>query len=287
MWLHEFIGHTMLGSLFFVIGIYWTIQIFRRYIQAFMKNGPPFRGSPSYSPQTGCLQHFDITGIAFVMVGAIGMFIEIVITVTLPQPVPVKHLQYITIYFFFVLFGILSLLNLVFRKKLPEIETMCYLTIAMAFFVECIVFKFDLFGKNELDVILHTLLYNVIFLSTLITLLEIKYKNSVIVTLSRAYLSLLQGTWFCQIGFILYNPIQGSTPWDRENRKNLMLIVCMFTWHMGAVLLVMMMTGLFIALIYGRPRSYPYITGLSIPAKSEDGYVSLSDPSNDSDSYEF
>ncbi len=258
-------------------------------MQSFRKNGQPFRSSPSYPSFSGQgrLRNFDIMGLFAAIAGVIGIFIEIYLGALIHHvSVPVSHYQHVTMYFFFVLFGSLSLLKPVLTKNVPEIEDVCYLTLAMSFFVEGILFKFHLFGRDNLDVVLHTLLIYVIFLSVLITLVEIKYKNSVLVTLSRAYLTLLQGTWFWQLAFILYNPIHGITQWDSEKHENMMLVVCIFTWHMAAVLLGMMGIGMVIAFINRRSQSYPYITGLSMQATSGNGYVSLLDQSNDVESVE-
>ncbi len=280
------IGHAMPGSFLFVIALYWTIQIFRRYMKAFMNNGPPFQGSPSYPLHTDCLQHFDITGYLFVISGTICTLNVIIVYKFDLHGIQIKDIQHITIFLFFLLFGLVSLITPTLRKSIPEMEDVCYLVMAMAFFVEGIIFKFHLFGRNDLDVIAHTLLYNVVFLTVLIIILEINYKNSVLLTLLRAYLTLLHGTWFWQLAFILYNPLQGVTPLDSDKHENLMLIVCMFTWHMGAGLFGMMMTGLIVALIYRRSRLYPGITGLSMQTKNENMYLSLLDPSNDSDSFD-
>ncbi len=253
-------------------------------MQSLVKHGPQFQSSPSYYPQTGCLHNCDVIGYFTVIVTAIYIFTVIGVAASSQQVVAASHMHYTTMASFGLLFGLVSLVTPTLTKSLPEMEIVCYIFMAMAFFVEGIIFKFHLFGRDDLDDIGHTLLYNVVFLTVLIIVLEINYKNSVLLTLSRAYLTLLHGTWFWQLAFILYNPVQGVTPWYSDKHENLMLVVCMFTWHMGAVLLGMMITGLIIALIYSRSRSYPGITWLPMQAISENGYFSLLDQNNDAES---
>ena len=48
---------------------------------------------------------------------------------------------------------------------------------------------------------------------------------------------MLQGTWFIQIGFLLYNPIPGSIPWNGNEPESVMKVTLIFAWHMiGCIL---------------------------------------------------
>ena len=48
---------------------------------------------------------------------------------------------------------------------------------------------------------------------------------------------MLQGTWFIQIGFLLYNPIPGSIPWNGDEPESVMKVTLIFAWHMiGCIL---------------------------------------------------
>jgi len=44
-----------------------------------------------------------------------------------------------------------------------------------------------------------------------------------------------QGTWFIQIGFILYSPF--GTTWDTSNHQQMMIVTIMYVWHyIGAII---------------------------------------------------
>ena len=47
----------------------------------------------------------------------------------------------------------------------------------------------------------------------------------------RHYLILLQGTWFYQIGFILY-PLDGMGKWALDDTENIMATTLIYAWHM-------------------------------------------------------
>ena len=74
--------------------------------------------------------------------------------------------------------------------------------------------------------------------------LEARYRNHAVPALGRAFFTFMQGTWFYQIGFILYPP-SGVPEWDQEDHDQMMIVTAIFSWHfMGAFLMLF----LFIAL---------------------------------------
>ena len=81
--------------------------------------------------------------------------------------------------------------------------------------VEGLLFSFHLMGRDMIDTSLHTLLVYTCYACALITLLELHFRHNILVSLGRGFCTLLQGTWFIQTGFILYNPFK-STPWNSE-----------------------------------------------------------------------
>uniref|UniRef100_A0A0P4WI36 Transmembrane protein 45B n=1 Tax=Scylla olivacea TaxID=85551 RepID=A0A0P4WI36_SCYOL len=59
-----------------------------------------------------------------------------------------------------------------------------------------------------------------------------------------------QGTWFYQIGFILYPPV--GRMWSQEDHRQMMLVTLLFAWHNATVFVAMVLTG---TLVYLRVKA--------------------------------
>ena len=66
------------------------------------------------------------------------------------------------------------------------------------------------------------------------TLAELIFRKQVLTSLGRAYFTILQGTWFWQVAFILYNPSTDHKEWNHSDHHDIMLTTCIYTWHVGA-----------------------------------------------------
>ncbi|XP_074655506.1 transmembrane protein 45B-like [Tubulanus polymorphus] len=149
--------------------------------------------------------------------------------------------QHITMYGGFIICGILDILVHYKIRFVPKNAD--YLASALAFAIELILFKFHLHGRSRLDIQIHTLLVYIVALNVITILAEMRYPNSVIAGLARAFFVILQGTWFYQVAFILYNPIPGAEPWDGENHEQMMITTIIFGWHMLIILIAMITIG--------------------------------------------
>ena len=107
------------------------------------------------------------------------------------------------------------------QKWLPVVDEFSYMSFAMANLVEGLLFSFHLMGRDMIDTSLHTLLVYTCYACALITLLELHFRHNILTSLGRGFCTLLQGTWFIQTGFILYNPFK-STPWNSEGHMHIM-----------------------------------------------------------------
>ena len=85
----------------------------------------------------------------------------------------IGNAQHITMYFFFALSGVLDLLTM--RGLAPEGTD--YMGMVIALLVEGALFKFHLFGRDELDVLIHVLLLYVIGFSALVITLEAAFRS--------------------------------------------------------------------------------------------------------------
>lgn len=56
--------------------------------------------------------------------------------------------------------------------------------------------------------------------------------------LGRTYFTFLQGTWFCQVGFILYPP-RWMFHWDKDDHEQMMIVTVIYSWHYAIAAIVM------------------------------------------------
>jgi hypothetical protein len=97
--------------------------------------------------------------------------------------------------------------------KLPA--NLEYVMGILAFGVEGFLFHFHTHGKDALEVHLHILLVYSIFGCVFFICLEWYNQNEILFTYGRVLCTLLQGTWFFQIGFVLYPPTDSPAwKWD-------------------------------------------------------------------------
>ncbi|KAL0191266.1 hypothetical protein M9458_013964, partial [Cirrhinus mrigala] len=96
-------------------------------------------------------------------------------------------------------------------------------------------FLYHLHGRDMLDVHVHTLLLYAIFGQAFICLLEVFHRGNILLELLRATLTVLQGSWFWQIGFVLYPPSQ--VKWDQTDHDNAVFVTLCYCWHLAFALL--------------------------------------------------
>ncbi len=65
--------------------------------------------------------------------------------------------------------------------------------------------------------------------------LEVFFPHDLRLALCRTGFTLLQGTWFYHIGFILYPP-RGFARWNETDHKQMMTVTMMFTWNIAAII---------------------------------------------------
>jgi len=151
-----------------------------------------------------------------------------------------------------------GLVDILMHHHAPLPQDIDYMVGCLAFVVEAVLFKFHLHGRTDMDVLIHTLLLYVVYVNIVVVGLEIRRRNSIVLALARAYSVFLQGTWFWQAGFLLYNPLPGAVPWREGDHEQMMVVTMMFTWHMAGVLVVMLCIGAVVAACEtGRCRQTP------------------------------
>lgn len=232
----SFPGHAIPGSFFAVFALWWTIQIARRYCRSSLADGPAYRSSVTFPVGCCCPRlkecQLQLEGVMKILFTVFGMYIELS-----SGHVGTNNRQHGTMYFFFLLSGIADILG--HYRILRPPPGMKYATLILAFVAEGILFKFHLHGRSELDVVLHVLLVYLIGATVLSLTLEMRFPCTPLAALTRAYCTFLHGTWFWQIGFILYNPMPGAVPWNHNDPDEIESVKEIFVWHLAGVLILM------------------------------------------------
>lgn len=210
----------------------------------------------------GKLKDWPVEAIVKIFFVTVGFSLEIYTGFSGGRFVNIGNGQHATMFFYFGFTGIVDLL-VYFKAPLPP--DMDYISMLMALMCEGLLFKFHLHGRTDLDVLLHTLLLYVIAAGIVSLIVEMKYRHNVLSPLSRAYFLVLQGTWFWQVGWILYPPFESSARWDMEDHEQMMIATMMFAWHASVVLLVMLGLGGVVACFHR--RFAPYIEEDSMSMK--------------------
>ncbi|KAK3109140.1 hypothetical protein FSP39_023782 [Pinctada imbricata] len=235
-----FVGHVVPGSFFVLFGTWWAVQIFRRYYRCMQKKDK-FTSSVSFDWKAENIVTYPVEDVLKIVGAFLGTAGEVYTGFVDPKGFPLANGQHITMYFFFGMSAIIDII--VMKTKLPRELHLDYVTFLMAFLIEFLLFKFHLHGRVRLDVQVHQLLIIAIFGNFICVLIEACYRHFALAALGRSYFAILQGSWFIQLGFILYNPVPDAAKWDDDNEGQLDQIVTLFMWHCIAVFLGMLLIG--------------------------------------------
>ena len=160
--------------------------------------------------------------------------------------------QHITMYSAFVLGSIVEILKH-YRFDIPA--KLDYCTGILAFGVEAYLFAFHLHGKDALEVHIHILLVYAIAGCAFFCCLEWYNENQILFTYGRILCTLLQGTWFFQIGFVLYPPTDAPEwKWDANKHDDIMKITMAFCWHIMIIMVGLLIQLAIVKRIYASSR---------------------------------
>lgn len=246
----SFSGHALPGTFFVAFAIWYIVQSYRRYFICRLRNSR-FTSTVAYPCDCVCgrLKELPLEAfikIFFVIVGFSG---EIITGFSKGHFVSLGNSQHATMFFFFGITGVVDVLVFYRAPLPPDID---YVSNILAFMVEWLLFKFHLHGRTQLDVLLHTLLIYAVIANTIAVAMEMRYRHSLLGPLGRSYFLLVQGTWFWQVGFILYNPVPGATAWKGDDHEELMIATLFFVWHCAVNFILILLIGAAIACCYRR-----------------------------------
>lgn len=236
----SFIGHAVPGLMFFLTSIWWLVGALRLTFlhQTANKHQPLIRRrhNKGHFPQHRVVFtirrcKLPLEPLAKVLLSMTGMVGELLYekqwVLLGDNGFVYKHLNnyaHLSMYCMFALSGIVDLL--MHYNSVPLPTGLDHVFLSLAFFVEGMLFYFHLDGRPKLNVRLHTFVYLISFLTSLVLLAEMKAARSPIPVIARAFLTTLQGSWFFQIAFVLH----GYHPW-KNSPENIEFIAIAFVWH--------------------------------------------------------
>ncbi|XP_047419030.1 transmembrane protein 45A isoform X2 [Sciurus carolinensis] len=224
----SFSGHALPGTFFLIMGLWWSTKTILKYVCKKHKR-TCYLSSKALFHRVEILEGVVVVGMA--LTGIAGeQFIPGGPYLTLYKEGQWNQLlawHHCTMYFFFGLLGVANILCFTV-SSLPV--SLTKLMLSNGLFVEAFIFYNHTHGREMLDIFMHQLLFLVSFLTGLVAFLEFLIRNNVLLELLRSSLILLQGSWFWQIGFVLYPP-GGGPAWDLMDHDNSMFLTICFCWH--------------------------------------------------------
>ncbi|XP_067946142.1 transmembrane protein 45B-like [Watersipora subatra] len=276
-------GHVLPGSFFIAFSVWWLI----RGLYNYYSNPGQYvsRTTLACCCRSRCFQRIPFDLWIFIILAAIGGILEIVTSFVSTGIFVMSNKQHLTMYTAFVLAAFVAVLvhhEVKFVSKGAE-----YMAFILALTVELVLFAFHLHGREVIDVHVHMLLVYTVAGCIVTTALEYAYPHSINAYIARHYTLLVQGTWFYQVGFVLYPPsgmIESKI--DPDDKENIMLVTLFFAWHMIGCLIGILILSAFIyccAPKSGTIHSSPDKAKLLPMHKSDGTTYQLTAASEDSD----
>ncbi|XP_037554245.1 transmembrane protein 45A [Nematolebias whitei] len=234
----SFKGHALPGSFFYVAGIWWTGKYSLWHATRKNKNIGSTRFASRASQQrleiieSSVILFFSFVGMLAEQFVADGPRLHL-------YDFTEKHWKYLhnwqhaTMYLFF---GLAATVSLIIHTTEAAPLALDRLMLCIAFFNEGFLFLYHLHGRSMLDVHVHQLLLYAVFGQALIVFIEVFHRGNIILELLRCTLTLLQGSWFWEIGFVLYPP--SGPEWDLKDHNNMMFVTMCYSWHLAFSMLV-------------------------------------------------
>nr|XP_004665542.1 transmembrane protein 45B isoform X2 [Jaculus jaculus] len=230
----NFKGHALPGSFFLIIGLWWSVKYPLKYFHQKGKKNRPSQQQQRIEVIEGAIKTlFSIIGILAEQFVPDGPHLHLYHE---NHWTKLMNWQHSTMYLFFAVSGITDMLTYLCSHLVPL--GLDRLVLAMAVFSEGFLFYYHVHNRPPLDQHIHSLLLFALFGGSVSVSLEVILRDNIVLELFRTSLLILQGTWFWQIGFVLFPPF-GTPEWDQQDKDNIMFVTMCFCWHYLATLCIM------------------------------------------------
>ncbi|XP_069750482.1 transmembrane protein 45B isoform X2 [Narcine bancroftii] len=226
----NFKGHALPGSFFLLFGLWWSVKYPLKFLTK--------KGKSSKQ----CFNREELVeGVVKTIFSLVGILAEQfvpdgphlhLLSQDRQSWVKLMNWQHSTMYLFFGISGIVDILTYSSVRIPLGIDR---LVLSLAVFMEGFLFYFHVHNRPPLDLHIHSLLLTAVFGGSFIIMIEVFVRDNITLELFRTSLAILQGTWFWQIGIVLY-PLNGGAEWDEVDHGNIMFITLCFCWHFAAAI---------------------------------------------------
>ena len=260
-------GHMISFLCCLPLAVWWTVQVFRRYFKAQKGSSgkSDFKSSVFWPLKRRGGQELMVDAWCGIVVLVLGIVTELMMIPFRNSLIVTVHLIHATIYSFLALPCVLAVLTPRMKRVFSEMETLQYVTGAMAFLVQTILFYYHSLGRDGLNARVHKL-ETMVALATAITFLcECVHRRTVFLPLARCFFVGLQATWFAHMAFLLYNPFGSEVKhhsggmlaglnesMDKELHSKIMLATVAFSWHIAGVFFAILAVGCCIGKYHSR-----------------------------------
>ncbi|KAL2807521.1 transmembrane protein 45B [Daubentonia madagascariensis] len=221
----NFKGHALPGSFFLIVGLWWSVKYPLKYLHQKQKNSRLQQQQQRLEIIEAAIRTlFSIIGILAEQFVPDGPHLHLYHG---NHWMKLMNWQHSTMYLFFAVSGIVDMLTYLVSHVPLGVDR---LLMAVAIFTEGFLFYYHVHNRPPLDQHIHLLLVFCLFGGGVGVFLEVILRDNIVLELFRTSLVILQGTWFWQIGFVLFPPF-GTPEWDQEDEANIMFITMCFCWH--------------------------------------------------------
>ncbi|XP_075887612.1 transmembrane protein 45B [Nelusetta ayraudi] len=232
----NFGGHAIPGTFFLLLGLWLTVKnLLRHFWRTKQPKGrcvlPPAFKKMCYT-EGGLAVFASFVGIMVEQFVPDGPHAHLY-NLEEKSWVKLMNWQHSTMYLFFGIYGMV-LLGTTATSLVPVVVNRLALSIAL--FVEGFLFYYHIHMRPILDSHIHTLLLVAVFAGSASIMLEVFIKDNIILELFGGCMFILQGSWFYQIGFVLY-PLSGPE-WDLTLHDNVMFVTMCFCWHLSVAMMI-------------------------------------------------
>ena len=250
-----FLGHVAPGLFLYVFGFWTNVQLFIKFHHS-RRRRVEFECTPTFKIKCPCCgdKKQEVEGVVKFIMCVTGILAEVITGIHCPG-FCTSNTHHITMY---TIFGLTGVIDILVHRQVTLPDNIQYCFLILAFGVEGLLFRFHLHGRSDLDVHVHTLLVYCIVFCVIALCIEMRFRHQAISLAVRAFSVLLQGSWFIQLGFILYSPFRENSSWDPENHEQIMLVTLIFAWHIVGNVLLVLVTALVVRCLCGAGKSRDY-----------------------------
>lgn len=253
----SFAGHAVPGSFFLLYGIWWifvsywhyfyTRPISSRVSKAKLKKENELNRRSTLP--TPCCPRLPLESLCKIALSFCGILVETVFNwnngivfdpIKIHSDEDFSRMQHATMYSFFLLSGIVDMC--IYCIRIPKNSTKLFL--ALAFFIEGMLFYFHTEQRDELNQRAHLVLTWAIFGCTICAATRMYVSDSLLLNAGLGFFITFQGSWFYQVAIVLYG--KHSDEWVKDE-KSPMYMGFGASWHVMVIAVSMMIVWIFMA----------------------------------------